>query len=431
MSVPNKITAIDIQTDRWNKQVKRYLSVSTLILITFLLTLAFVNNLIVETINGNGFFEQIVDTIVLDPDKAFETDSSTENFEIRGNLIDSNGNPLPNEVVEIRSEPRYTTTDINGLFVFENVELGNHKISVIQNGIEVASCKIRVERQSEVEITKEPTLDNGRYSIQIRGNVFCIEATIKVNGDKLIITNMKEDETGSDVSENTMDSSNPSSTSNPTNNDTPKPTDIGPSSKPNETPPPSGKPSPTLSPTPTAAQTPTATTTPTPTTAPSPEASVPGISAGDYYNSSKKWNQLTAIDIFAPRAGNSGVSTIDGKNVISPGASGSYIFKLENSESYDIIYSIRLQVSDGNAPQLPMRYRIKTGTSGSYYIGGSGWKTSEEILVDSAFISSGETKEYTLEWKWVTTSDSVDTQIGLQSGKPSYVLNILISAQGD
>lgn len=49
---------------------------------------------------------------------------------ISGKLVDSNGNPLAGYTVTLHSNPITTTTDSNGVFVFENVPLTNHTLLI-------------------------------------------------------------------------------------------------------------------------------------------------------------------------------------------------------------------------------------------------------------------------------------------------------------
>ena len=145
----------------------------------------------------------------------------------------------------------------------------------------------------------------------------------------------------------------------------------------------------------------------------------------------KIWAQKTSFDIFGERAGNSGVKIIDGHYVIAPGSYGSYTFNMQSSEEFDIKYTLKLSESDQNSPKLPLKYRLKEGTTQYKYINGIEWKTAEHISTASNTLPAGEGLYYTLEWKWDTSSDVEDTYIGLQRENAIYILNITINAEGE
>ena len=151
------------------------------------------------------------------------------------------------------------------------------------------------------------------------------------------------------------------------------------------------------------------------------------VSDGDVF--SQIWTQTTSVDIFADRPGNSGVISIDGENVIAPGSNGKYIFKIQNPENFPTEYTVTLKETDENNPALPMRYRLLQGVSGSDYIGGNVWKTASEISLGGVLLSAGEDNYYTLEWRWDSASDSTDTALGMQTGNPVYILEIVVTAQ--
>ncbi|MDD4400503.1 MAG: carboxypeptidase-like regulatory domain-containing protein, partial [Desulfitobacteriaceae bacterium] len=66
---------------------------------------------------------------------------------IKGKVIYTNGNPFAKGLVDLRSEPRFTYTDLEGYFIFENVEDGEHTVSVLdQNRNVLASCRVIVNR---------------------------------------------------------------------------------------------------------------------------------------------------------------------------------------------------------------------------------------------------------------------------------------------
>ena len=55
------------------------------------------------------------------------------------NIKNIDGNPLANKDVTLHSTPMSGTTNENGTVVFNNVELGNHTLSVIDNDITITT----------------------------------------------------------------------------------------------------------------------------------------------------------------------------------------------------------------------------------------------------------------------------------------------------
>lgn len=141
------------------------------------------------------------------------------------------------------------------------------------------------------------------------------------------------------------------------------------------------------------------------------------------------WTQSTSVDIFAERPGNSGVNTIDGVNVIAPGSNGKYIFKIQNPDKFPVKFTLTLLEKDENNPELPMKYRLMEGVSGNDYFGGDSWKSAGDISSEAVTLAAGEVNYYTLEWKWDSISDATDTVIGMQTGDPVYILEIVVNAQ--
>jgi len=57
-------------------------------------------------------------------------DDLEQTVTITGQLLDSDGNPIPNKAVELFATSTVVITDMNGKFKFENVKIGNYKIYV-------------------------------------------------------------------------------------------------------------------------------------------------------------------------------------------------------------------------------------------------------------------------------------------------------------
>lgn len=74
---------------------------------------------------------------------------------VDGYVKDDNGNPLANFKVELHSEPRYTYTDANGYFKFEDVEMGAHML-VLFDTTDNKICEFAIN----VELDESDVNDN-------------------------------------------------------------------------------------------------------------------------------------------------------------------------------------------------------------------------------------------------------------------------------
>lgn len=323
---------------------KRLLLLVVFLLVTF--SLCYLSYVIGRTGTGIPYSGKIVDTITLSPG---DGSSHKYLFNIVGYVRYDDGTPYQNGTVELRSEVLNATTDENGWFEFKNVSEGEHTISVLQNGIVIASCTITVERVSFVVSAEITKIGADSYRILVPIETIAVNLHLVLESDTLRLA------------EDTV--------------------------------------------------------------------TEPQITVTDDILPSQIWMQTTSVDIFAERPGNSGVSTINGANVIAPGSNGKYVFKVENPEKYPVKYTVTLIETDEHNPELPMKYRLMQGVSGSGYVGGNEWKVAADISSASVSLAPGEHSYYTLEWKWDSTDDSTDTEIGMQGGNPVYILEIVINAQ--
>ena len=132
----------NLNTNSHNRKLKRYLYLILFFLAIYSFSLYIAGYLLNRTADINGYHSQKIDTIKLTPaDRAHETPAQPYKFAITGRISFSDGSPYRYGTVELRSEPRYSKTDYDGIFIFEDVEPGKHTISAIQNG--VAVCLLR------------------------------------------------------------------------------------------------------------------------------------------------------------------------------------------------------------------------------------------------------------------------------------------------
>ena len=451
MNIYKELDNFDLSIRNDNKKMRLRLFLILLLLFFYFISFCITGYIIGITANS-GYLGQRIYSIILNSGKNTQKPSSQNNkFSIRGKISYSQGKSFKNGTVELRSEPRYTTTDADGFFLFENVEPGYHTISAVVNGVAIASCSVKVEKTSQSADNQIEKLLDGSYLIEIKPKTICINIDLAIDQRAMTVTNVTEvEESGSEPSEGSTDGGTTPPTGIPTDGGTQpsgggtkpshggtKPSDGGTKPSDGGTKPSDGGTKPSgggTQPSGGGTQPSGGGTQPSgggtqPSGGDDSEGSAPNIIASDEYKPSQMWTQLSPVDIFAPRLENFGVKKIGGYNVISPGATGKYIFKLENPESFDIEYSIKLEKTDQNNPNLPLQYRIKAGISGSAYIGGSNWKDAGGISVESSVIPTGGATYFTLEWKWDESSDSMDTAIGIQNGNPVYILNIVINAQ--
>ncbi len=362
-----------------------------------------------------AYSSRLIDTIVITSRNESDQPAPTDQIiDVRGRILYSNGAPYANELVELRSTPRYTTTDYDGYFLFQNVSVGAHTISAVRNNVVLASVSLNVERIEQDNDINIIRLETGNLLVQVSLKVIEIRIALQIDEGELRLVTVE-------VARRVDDPMAPPELPDPEiqlpPEKPPGPDDPGPPG-PDDPPGPDEPSGPDVPADPGDG--------PSGPVVPPVEDGPPGITASDDYGvGGVKWTVDTSVDIFGQRPGNSGVQTIGGDTVIAPGSSGVYTFKLENPESKPVEYRISLEESDQNSPKLPMLYRIGAGLGG---LGDSPWRMAGSTSVETTTIEPGKTHYYTLEWKWASGDDATDTAIGLQESKPAYVLGIMIDA---
>ena len=108
------------------------------------------------------------------------------------------------------------------------------------------------------------------------------------------------------------------------------------------------------------------------------------------------------------------------KNIIAPESSNVYQFILYNSNNNEIKYYINME--ETNPYNINMMYKLKK--NGSYIAGDkSNWVDVDELNTTLSSLHSKDTDTYSLEWKWVSSSN--DNDIG-KSNDAQYALKIKI-----
>ena len=409
-----------------NRKFRRFILFLVLLVA---LSSSVIGYLIGRIVSLDYFTGQVIDTINIEFGKFINPPAPLPTYQINvvGIVQYTDGTPYANGTIELRSEPRYTTTDSFGRFEFLDVEEGQHIISVIDGTRVLASTTVHFRMEAFINVKQIVRLDTGGYLIRIPLEVQILNVILELDRNAILMG-----------AENAMIISLPYEVTVPTNPDVP--TDPGYPDNPggdidpgNPTDPenpdnPGGAIEPEDPTIPTVPTTPTNPPVIVPPPPPDPEPPKPEFSVTDEYALGRFWNNTTSVDIFGERAGNHGVQTIDGQKVIAPGSYGKFIFKVMNSNDFEIDITIDLHESDANLPNIPMIYRLKRGVTGENFVGGNAWRDASAIT-EFVTMSPNSESYYTLEWEWDASSNSIDTAIGNQLTLPLYILDIIILAQ--
>ena len=129
---------------------------------------------------------------------------------------------------------------------------------------------------------------------------------------------------------------------------------------------------------------------------------------------SSQWNELKQLSVFNNKYFND-------KSIIAPGVSGKYNFTVENYTGKDFIYGISF--TEENPLNINLKYKLKL--NGNYIVGNENeWISTSDLNVKDLLINTSASDLYTLEWKWIDSSN--DTQIGI-NGSDGYKLNIKVT----
>ena len=102
-------------------------------------------------------------------------------YSLTFNIKDSDGNPLANKEVTLHSTPMTETTDSNGNVTFNNVELGDHTLTVINNNKTISTAIkltggtndiVRTDNKYNVKIKKENITLNVKLSDSNINNLY-------------------------------------------------------------------------------------------------------------------------------------------------------------------------------------------------------------------------------------------------------------------
>lgn len=127
---------------------------------------------------------QILDTILLDPDRA----SVRTQMHLTGRVVYSDGAPAANCTLELHSDPATAITDANGRFLFPNIPFGEHTLLVRNHDGSVAARRVvelsQEQAQQGVAIAQQ---DSGDYAITLSVDIRVLEIQVELNGGQLYL----------------------------------------------------------------------------------------------------------------------------------------------------------------------------------------------------------------------------------------------------
>lgn len=127
------------------------------------------------------------------------------------------------------------------------------------------------------------------------------------------------------------------------------------------------------------------------------------------------WNSENELRIFSNPA-------FEFQNIIAPGSTNTYQYVVNNSESFNITYSMIFIEKNKNL--INMKFKLKR--NGEYVLGSKDeWINIQGKSLQNLSLMSNSHDIYSLEWKWVDTN--TDTEKPFDSAH--YKLNINIKAQ--
>ncbi|MEG0379203.1 MAG: hypothetical protein RR614_12060, partial [Eubacterium sp.] len=159
---------------------KWLLPLFVLLLIIVMLTSSIVGFILGRnTSDGQG---QVIDTIVVDPDQ-----ESQKTISFVGVIHKPDGSPDAGVTVELHSTPRQAVTDSLGRFSLENVELGSHTLSILdETGKASSRCAVILNKNGGN--LPKMSAQNGGYSVAVNSDSRVLEMSFDLNGDGTTLT---------------------------------------------------------------------------------------------------------------------------------------------------------------------------------------------------------------------------------------------------
>jgi len=139
-----------------------------------------INTIKKNLFNTNKTKEPISTENTKDKDINNTKDNTKRMVTLKGRVLYENGIPVPDLVVELQSEPRYTTTDSNGTFIFGNVEEGKHTISLYKDGLMVGRCEFIISFEDDSLKASYEMLSDGTMLFVLPNNEMYLSFDIEL-----------------------------------------------------------------------------------------------------------------------------------------------------------------------------------------------------------------------------------------------------------
>ena len=121
-----------------------------------------------------------LDTITLIP----ENKTTDMKVHIAGRVVNADGTPYANGLVQLHSTPRETRTGDRGQFFFDNVEQGSHTLNLInEDGTVKAACQIQLNQQTAGAPAQIDYSGPGSYNLACSDAVQVVEMQVDLGGD--------------------------------------------------------------------------------------------------------------------------------------------------------------------------------------------------------------------------------------------------------
>lgn len=296
---------------------------------------------------------------------------------LRGRVVYEGCIPYPNGLIEFLSEPRYTRTDQDGYFYFDNVVEGKHTVKVLDDsGNVLASGEFEVLWDESIDETKVEIGSDGVVLFKVEITTVVLEMCVVLKkGDKGEIL-------GIDRMELMTEHENGEETP------TPKP----PVKPPGGTDASGGTTKPPVDP---------------------PKPPNEGFGVDD---SKKVYTEGAATDI----------NIFGNRKYIAPGSSGKYTFNVENMSGETYVYTVSFEAAD-NIPgsgYIPMEYKLQR--EGSFISGDENtWVSLSALSVDDE-ITTGKKLPFILHWQWPEGTNDNDY---IQYAGLEYTLTVKVTGQ--
>ena len=181
MRQDNKANTADSCQDREHER-------SSLVLVVLLLVIVLATSSLVGYILGRNSgpapLGQVIDTILLTPEKR----SEIEAFHLTGRIFYTDGTPAAGRTLELHSDPVTAVSDSAGGFLFPNIPQGEHTIYVLDGSGSVALQRdIEIVRSSEARAVAIDLQDNGKYVLELSLDIRALEIEIELDAQSLNI----------------------------------------------------------------------------------------------------------------------------------------------------------------------------------------------------------------------------------------------------